>query len=52
MKFLKLFLTGIFFLSLFFSCTPEPIEDKMYLDFKDTQATDDSHGSVDNGSKP
>jgi len=52
MKSLKLFLTGIFLLSMFFSCTPEPIEDDLYLDLEDTQATDDTNGSVDNGSKP
>lgn len=51
MKSLKLFLTGIFFLSMFYSCTPESIEDDLYLEVE-TQATNDGTGHVDKGNKP
>jgi hypothetical protein len=51
MKSLKLFLTGIFFLSMFFSCTPEPIEDDLYLDLEDTQAHEEDTQKPDDGSK-
>jgi hypothetical protein len=50
MKSLKLFLTGIFLLSMFFSCTPEPIEDDLYLDVE-AQAHGEETEKPGDGSK-